>query len=166
MIARRRFVALALGVATMALAFPRPTRAQGDAGGKLNVEILVLYARKDPAGGHVDPQVPKIPQLSQPPFSDFNTYSFVDRQTLALDMAKASDPWKGRPTATYALVTGKSLDVVLLGDRTDKRFKMGAVLGRDAADRVRWIAPAGEPFFIGGQSYKDGILVIGITIRP
>ncbi len=163
MLGRRRFVALALGVVTMALSLPRVTSAES---GKLHVEILVLYAKKDPAGGHMDPQVPKIPQLSQPPFSDFNTYSFVDKQTLALDTPRATDPWKGKPTATYALVTGKSLEVVLLEDKTDKRFKMGALIGQDAADRVRWVAPAGEPFFIGGQSYKDGILVIGITLRP
>ena len=163
MIARRRFVALAVGVAAMAWSLPRVTSAQG---GKLHVEILVLYARKDPGGGHVDPQVPKLAQLEQAPFNEFNSYAFVDRKTLSLDAPKATDPWKGKPTATYALATGKSLDVVLLEDRTDKRFKMGAVIGQDAADRVRWIAPPNEPFFIAGQSYKDGMLVIGITLKP
>jgi hypothetical protein len=163
MIARRRFVALAVGISALAWSFPRETRAQG---GQPHVEILVLYAKKDPAGGHVDPQVPKIPQLSQPPFNGYNSYAFVDRKTLALDAPKGADPWKGKPSATYALVTGKSLGIALIEQRADKRFDLGVILGQDAADRVRWVAPPNEPFFIAGQSYKDGILVIGITLRP
>jgi len=163
MIARRRFVVLALAVAASAWSLPRETQAQG---GKPHVEILVLYARKDPSGGHVDPQVPKLAQLAQAPFNEFNSYTFVDRKTLALDTPKVAEPWQGKPSATYALVTGKSLDVTLLQERDDKRFKLGAVIGQDAADRVRWIAPPNEPFFIAGQSYKDGILVIGITLKP
>ena len=63
-------------------------------------------------------------------------------------------------------MTGKSLDVALLDQRPDKRLGMAGALGKDSPDRVRWTAPAGEPFFIAGQSYKDGILVIGITLRP
>jgi len=163
MIARRRFVALAVALATSAVSLPRVTEAQG---GKPHVEILVLYAKKDPAGAHVDPQVPKIPQLSQPPFNAYNSFAFVDRKTLALDALKAVDPWKGKPSATYALVTGKSLEVALLDQRPDKRFEMAAALGKDSPDRLRWTAPGDEPFYIAGQSYKDGILVIGITLRP
>ena len=163
MIARRRFVTLAVGIAATAWSWPRETRAQGS---NPHVEILVLFAKKDPGGGHVDPQVPKIPQLSQAPFNAFNSYAFVDRKTLGLDTPKPLDPWKGKPSTSYALVTGKSLDVALLDQRPDKRFEMAAALGKDSPDRVRWTAPAGEPFFIAGQSYKDGILVIGITLRP
>jgi hypothetical protein len=165
MIHRRRFVALTASAlaAASSLSLPCPTWAQGT---RPHVEILVLYAKKDAGGGHVDPAVPKLPQLSQAPFNAYNTFELVDRRTFAFGTLKPSDPWQGKPSATYQLVTGKSLDVVLLEQRGDGRYAMGAVLGKEAADKVRWAAPVNEAFFIAGQSYKDGILVIGITLRP
>jgi hypothetical protein len=163
MLTRRGFSLFALGAPlALALAFPRDSRAQGPAPG---VEILVLYAKKDPKGGTVDPRVPKIPQLAREPFNQFNSYAFVDKQTLKLDQLKGSDPWKGKPSATYALPNGKPIQVVLLERLAGARFQMGAAIGSDSPDVVRWDAPLAEPFFIAGQSYKDGILVIGISLR-
>jgi hypothetical protein len=162
---RRRFALLAAsGLAVAAsLPFPRVTRAQGT---RPHLEILVLSARKDAHGGHVDPAVPKLPQLSQPPFNAYNTFELVDRRTLAFGAAKTSEPWLGKPSASFQRVTGKSLDVVLLDQREGGRYEMGAVLGKDTVDKLRWAAPMNESFFIAGQSYKDGILVIGITLVP
>jgi len=162
MLTRRRTLALALALPASLAAFSRDLHAQGP---KPRVEIIVLHARQDPKGGHVGPGVPNLPQLSQPPFSAYNTFTFVGQTTLTLDQAKPDDPWKGKPSATYALVTGKPLQIALLDHLPDKRFHIGATIGKDAPDVVRWDAPAGEPVFIAGQSYQDGILVIGITLR-
>jgi hypothetical protein len=163
MLTRRGFSLLALGAPlAIALTVPRDSRAQGSTP---SVEILVLYARKDPKGGAVDPRVPKIPQLSREPFNQFNAYAFVDKQTLKLDQMKGADPWKGKPSATYALPNGKPIQVVLLERLPGARFQMGAAIGADSPDVVRWDAPVSEPFFIAGQSYKDGILVLGISLR-
>jgi hypothetical protein len=165
MLTRRTFALSALLIPALTVTAPSsPARAQGQ-GSATSIEILVLFARKDPKGGAVDPRVPKIPQLSQAPFSDYNSYAFLDDKTLKLDAPKGADPWKGKPSATYALATGKPLTVALLEQGTDKRFQMGGAIGKETPDVVRWTAPAGEPFFIAGQRYKDGILVIGITIR-
>jgi hypothetical protein len=164
MLTRRHFSLLALGIpAALALAIPSETLAQAP---NPRVEILVLSAKKDPKGPHIDPRVPRIPQLSSPPFSEFNTYSFLDSQTLKLAQPKPADPWKGKPSATYALANGKALEIALLDQLAGKRFQMGLALGKDTPDVVRWNAPAGEPFFVAGPSYKDGILVIGLTFRP
>jgi hypothetical protein len=133
------------------------------------VEIIVLYARKDPnvRGGapSLGPGVPRLPQLSEAPFSAYNTFAFVGQTTLKLDVAKPGDPWKGKPSGTYALVPGKPMTVALLDALPDKRFHMGAAIGAESTDVVRWDAPRGEPVFIAGHSYKDGILVVGITLR-
>jgi hypothetical protein len=162
MLSRREFVGVAAGVtAALALGAARTARAQPN----LRVEILVLHARKDPSGPHRDARVPQIPQLLRPPFNEYNSYSFVDDVTLKLDLPKAADPWKGKPSARYALVTGKAMEVAVIDLLPDRRYQLGVALGKDASDVVRYSAPLGEPFFLGGQGYKDGILVIGITLR-
>jgi hypothetical protein len=160
MIGRRTLAQLAIGVGAVALS--GELYAQG---AKPRVEVIVLHAKQDPKGGRMGPGVPNLPQLSQPPFNAYNTFTFVGQTTLSLDQPKPDDPWKGKPSATYALVTGKPLQVALIEQLPDKRFHIGAAIGKDAPDIVRWDAPAGEPVFIAGQSYKDGILVIGITLR-
>jgi hypothetical protein len=142
---------------------------------KPRVEIIVLYATKDPGAKgspntpapapKLGPGVPKLAQLSQPPFNAYSSFAFVGQTTLTLDVPKAGDPWKGKPSATYPLVTGKPLQVALLDQLPDKRFHMGATIGTDAPDVLRWDAPGNEPVFVAGQSYKEGILVIGITLR-
>jgi hypothetical protein len=173
---------LALPAALAALSFTSPSRAQGapakpeesrPAPAKPRVEIIVLYATKDPGGGakgpatapRLGPGVPKLGQLSQPPFNAYSAFTFVGQTTLTLDVPKPGDPWKGKPSATYPLVTGKQLQIALLDQLPDKRFHMGATIGTDAPDVLRWDAPGNEPVFVAGQSYKDGILVIGITLR-
>ena len=93
-----------------------------------------------------------------------NAFVQVDAD-LTLEQAKPDDPWKGRPSATYALANGKPLQIAMIEQLPDKRFHMGATIGKDAPDVVRWDAPRNEPVFIAGQSYKDGILVIGITLH-
>jgi hypothetical protein len=162
---------LAIPAAFAALRFAPTAQAEGTAAAKPRVEIIVLYATKDsgpkgtPSAQKLGPGVPKLAQLSQPPFNAYSSFSFVGQTTLTLDVPKAGDPWKGKPSATYPLVTGKPLQVALLDQLPDKRFHMGATIGTDAPDVLRWDAPGNEPVFVAGQSYKDGILVIGITLR-
>jgi len=160
MFMRRRFFALSIAVILGGLALQ--ARAQGP---KPRVEILVLYAKQDPKGGHMGPGVPQLPQLSQPPFNAYNAFALESQATLTLDQSKPDDPWKGRPSATYALVNGKPLRIAMIEQLPDKRFHMGATIGKDAPDVVRWDAPRNQPVFIAGQSYKDGILVIGLTLH-
>jgi hypothetical protein len=135
---------------------------------KPRVEIVVLYAKNDPKAGpgdHMGPGVPRLPQLTQAPFNAYNTFALVGQTTLSLDQPKPDDPWKGSPSATYPLANGKPLRIAMIEQLADKRFHMGATIGKDAPDVVRWDAPRDEPVFIAGQSYKDGILVIGLTLR-
>jgi len=163
MLSRRDFTRVTVGItAALALGVARTARAQGP---NLRLQILVLHARKDPKGPHVDPRVPRLPQLARAPFNEFNSYAFLDDVTLKLDVPKAADPWKGKPSARYALVTGKAMEVAVIEHLPDRRYQLGVAIGQDASDVVRYSAPLGEPFFLAGQGYKDGILVIGMTLR-
>jgi hypothetical protein len=166
---RRRFTVLALGAtgALAAIAFPRTLQAEA---GKPKVEIMVLHATQDPKGAHIDPQVAKMPQLTQPPFSAYNSYALLDKKVLPLDAMKTAEPWKGKPSAPYTLVNGRILQVTLIESLADKRFQVGAEINQPGGQAFLKLlevkAAANEPFFVAGQSYKDGILVIGITMKP
>ena len=178
MLTRRRVLAvtlaqLAIPAALAAFSLESHSRAEGARaeGAKPRVEIMVLYATKDPGAKgpatapRLGPGVPKLAQLAQPPFNAYSAFTFVGQTTLTLDVPKPVDPWKGKPSASYPLVTGKQLQVALLDQLPDKRFHMGATIGTDSPDVLRWDAPGNEPVFVAGQSYKEGILVIGITLR-
>ena len=171
-ISRRRAVALALqlGVAAGVLALCSAPRTLQAEPGKPRVEIMVLHATQDPKGGHIDPQVAKMPQLTQPPFSAYNSYALIDQKVLPLDQTKASEPWKGKPSAPYTLVNGRVLQVTMIDALPDRRFQVGAEInqpgGQSFLKLLEVKAAANEPFFVAGQSYKGGILVIGITIKP
>ncbi len=166
-ITRRRFgevgVALA-GVLAATLAVPRTTYAER-AASEPRVEIIVLYAKNDPKGPHRGRGVPDLPQLSLAPFNAYNAFELVGKTVLMLDHPKEVPPWQGKASGTYGLPNGKPLEIALVKQRADGRYHMGAAIGKESPDVVRWNTPAGEPVFIAGQSYKDGILVIGITLR-
>lgn len=171
-VSRRRFAALAFGVAAALAvgAFAPATGAQSGGAAKPKVEIMVLHATQDPKGGHIDPQVAKMPQLTQPPFSAYNSYALLDKKVLPLDASKTVDPWKGKPTVPYNLVNGRVLQVTLIDQQADKRYQVGAEINQPGGATFLKLlevkAAANEPFFVAGQSYNGGILVIGITVRP
>ena len=168
---RRRFAVLALGAAAaLAVLGVAPPIAAGDSAAKPKIEIMVLHAKQDPKGGHIDPQVAKMPQLTQPPFSAYNSYTLLDKKVLSLDAVKTADPWKGKPTVPYTLVNGRVLQITVIDQLADKRYQVGAEInqpgGASFLKLLEVKAAANEPFFVAGQSYNGGILVIGITVRP
>ena len=169
LLSRRRFAALALGAAAALTigAFAPKIDAQG---GKPKIEIMVLHATQDPKGGHIDPQVAKMPQLTQPPFSAYNSYALLDKKLLPAELMKTADPWKGKPTVPYTLVNGRVLQVTVIDQLADKRYQVGAEINQPGGQAFLKLlevkASPNEPFFVAGQSYNGGILVIGITVRP
>jgi hypothetical protein len=168
-VSRRRFAALALSAAGALAVLTAVPRVSAQAGAP-KVEIMVLHATQDPKGGHIDPQVAKMPQLTQPPFSAYNSYALIDKKVVPLDVAKAADPGKGKPSAPYTLVNGRVLQITLLDQLPDKRYHVAAEINQPGGQAFLKLlevkAAANEPFFVAGQSYKNGILVIGITVRP
>jgi hypothetical protein len=162
-LARRRFTALAV-VGTLGLAMGLLTsdaklaRAQG---GAPKVEIMVLHATQSAGAGSIDPQIGDLPQLKRPPFSSYNTYKLLDRKPLGLE--------KGKPI-TYVMPNKRVLQVTLQDVTSDGRFKIAAAIndpnGGAFLKLLEVTAAANETFFVAGQSYNGGILVIGFTVRP
>ena len=126
---------------------------------KVTADVLVIHASTTDAKT-VDPRIAKMSQLSRPPFSAFNTFKVLDQKAVVLE--------KGRPSG-LAVVNGQTLQLKLVEVTQDKRFHVSAGLTNSAGQAVlRTLevrAAPEEPFFVAGQSYEGGTLVIAITLK-
>ncbi len=129
------------------------------------VEIVILHATNDGTG--IDPKIGKMPALAQPPFSSYNSYKLLDRVKLPLGKGKSS---------TTKLPTGRDL-MVALKDIVEpkkkgepRRYVVTASIqkpdGNTFLPLLEVNAKPGEPFFVAGQTYKGGTVVIGIKVNP
>jgi hypothetical protein len=125
-----------------------------------NAEILVIHATKEAGKGWIDERI-QLPHLSKKPFSDYNTFKVVDKRVLPLQ--------KGTP-ASYALPTGRTLRVTLKDVTKDKRYAVDSAIDQPGKEEylklLEVVAAPNEPFFVGGQSYRGGTLILAITMRP
>jgi len=131
----------------------------------ISAEIVILHATNDNTG--IDPKIGKMPELSKPPFSSYNSYKLLDRENHSLSKGKS---------ATIKLPTGRDLmgswkDVIQPQKKGEpQRFVMTASIqkadGNTFLPLLEVNAKAGETFFVAGQNYKGGSLVIGIKVNP
>lgn len=131
----------------------------------VSADFLVLHGTNDGTG--IDAKIGKMPELTKPPFSAYNSYKLLERSTSSSTKSKAS---------TTKLPNGATLKVSLKDviepqkKGEAKRFVMSASIqkpgGKDFLPLLEVNAKAGETFFVAGQNYKGGILVIGIKVNP
>ncbi len=168
---RPLFLAIPVTIAIALSANSFDARAEGSAAPRqaaaaaMSAEVIILHATNDGSG--IDQKIGKMPALSQPPFSSYNSYKLLERVTLPLAKGKSS---------TTKLPTGRELMVALKdvveAKRKDeqKRFVVTASIqkpdGNSFLPLLEVSAKAGEPFFVAGQNYKGGTLVIGIRVNP
>ncbi len=163
-------VATALGVAlTTTMLDARADEAGASSAqavpASVSAEVIILHATNDGTG--IDPKIGKMPALSQPPFSSYNSYKLLERVKLPLSKGKSS---------TTKLPTGRDLMVSLKDVLAAKkkgeavRYVVTASIqkpdGNSFLPLLEVNAKAGEPFFVAGQKYKGGILVIGVKVSP
>ena len=142
-----------------------PAAPQQAAAAATSAEVIILHATNDGSG--IDPKIGKMPALGQPPFSSYNSYKLLERVTLPLSKGKSSTT--KLPTGRDLMVTLK--DVVEPKKKDEpKRFVVTASIqkpdGNSFLPLLEVSAKAGEPFFVAGQNYKGGSLVIGIKVNP
>ncbi|MCU0693044.1 MAG: hypothetical protein MUF54_16745 [Polyangiaceae bacterium] len=143
------------------------TGLAADAGARKPVEIpgevMVLHATNTDGG--IDPDLQRLPQLRKPPFSAYNTYRLVSRHAVVLGTA--------RPDSTTTLPNGRVLKTTLKAVLPDARYRVAASISRPKSDKddegsflplLEVTARKGETFFVAGQSYRGGILVVGIRV--
>ena len=127
-----------------------------DASQSTPTEVMVLHATQT-ASPSVDPRIGKMPQLAKPPFSSFNTYKLLDKKTLGVEKSKPS---------SYSLPNGRTLQVSV--EPAGGAFKVSASISQERGDFKKLFevtAAKGEPFFVAGQSFEGGKLVIALTVK-
>ena len=128
-----------------------------------HAEIIVLHATNDKKG--IDPKIGKLPELAKPPFSSYDSYKLLDRADI--DLAKGQADRRKLPDDGQLVVTLN--EITQPAKRGDPlRYGVGASIqkpgGKTFLPGVTVSAKKGEIFFVAGQTYKKGILVIGIRI--
>jgi hypothetical protein len=153
--------ALALGVALPTARADAPKAGAVTAVKLINADVMIMLATQVDGGSFIDPLIGTMPQLSKPPFSAYNSYRLLDRKTLPLEPGKA---------ASYKLVNDRVLQVTYIEQTPDRRHHVSAAInqpgGKAFLKLLEVKAAPNETFFVGGQSFKGGSLVLAITMRP
>ncbi len=150
-------VAFVFALVAFALALTSDARA----GNQATLDVMVLHATQTPGVGSIGPGIGNMPQLQQPPFSAWNTYRLLAKQSLTLQ--------KGTPM-TYTLPNGRILQITL-NDVTmpGPRFKIEAAINQPGGGPylklLQVTAPANQTFFVAGQQYQGGMIIIGFTLH-
>jgi hypothetical protein len=131
----------------------------------VNMEVIVLHATNDGTG--IDAKIGKIPELSKPPFSSYNSYKLLDRPKISVEKGKQQ---------TVKLPNGRDMAVALKDIIAPKkkddvtRYVVSTSIQKPGGNTFLPLlevnAKAGEWFFVAGQTYKGGILVIGVKVIP
>jgi len=131
---------------------------QAPAKTSVDIEVLVLHATNRDAGASIDPSIGNLPALKLPPFSAYNTYTLISRLPFAV--AKTAP-------ITTTLPNTRTLKVAYSGP-DGARHKIATSInepgGTTFMPLLEVTVPLKETFFVAGQSYQGGILVIGITV--
>jgi len=158
---------LALAAGALVVALPSSLAwGDGTAGARgpammvVNAEIMVLHATETPGAGSIDPAIGNLPQLRKPPMSAFNTYRLLDKRTIPIEMGRS---------ATYTIANGRVLQVSFVEPTADHGFHVRAAINQPGGNAylklLELTAKANEPFFVAGQLYNGGTLILAITLR-
>jgi hypothetical protein len=143
-------IAPALLTAALAAA---PVRADD---GKVSGEVIVVLAKE--AEGEYDPKLKQMPALQKPPFNSFKSMKVLSTTQVELAVDK---------TPTVELPNGRSLQLKLLERMPDGRHKVQVSINKGGKQDylpLLTVIASGEPFFVAGQSYEGGTLVIGVKV--
>ena len=125
--------------------------------------VLMLHGTNDGSG--IDPKIGKMSELGAPPFSSYNSYKLLDRAGLSL--GKGSATTTKLPNGRVLMVTLK--DVVLPKQKGEpKKYVLSASIespaGKTFLPLVEVSTPSNAWIVLAGQSYKGGMLAIGIKV--
>lgn len=131
------------------------------AGAPPKLDVMVLHGLKG-AAPSIDPAIVAEDgdqrirrKLGEAPLSAYNIYNVLARKELPLVL--------GSPV-TMALPNERKLVTTFVGELGKGRFKLSSTIVREDGSpflkNLDVAASAREPVIVGGQSYKDGTLVL------
>lgn len=134
-------------------------RSDRQANASVPAEVLVVLAKEEQ--GQIDPQLKKLTALRRPPFNSFRSMKILSRPKVTLVPGK---------DALVSLPNGRRVKLTLLRVMPDGRYKVRAAINRpdksDYLPLLQVVASAGDPFFVAGQAYQGGTLVVGVIVDP
>ena len=134
---------------------------QGERGdkkdGAMLGEVLVLLATGEE--GSVDPSLGKLRALKHAPFNEYKTIKLLSKNTVTLPMDQPVE---------VDLPKRRKLVLRLVAKLPDGRAKVQLSISRanqkDYLPLLHVISSADEPFFVAGQKFEGGTLVIGVRV--
>lgn len=124
-------------------------------------EVLVILAGDEE--GPIDPDLSTVKALQVKPFNGYKSFKILSRSPLALVPNQAEE---------IGLPAARKLRITLLEKRKDGRFKVQVSINRpnktDYLPLLEVAASPGERFFVAGQKYQGGTILIGVRVgdRP
>jgi len=153
---RRMHLALVAALVVASAPLPWPTLALAQGPG-IPARVTVVLAKEE--AGAVDPSLRSMSALSRPPFSAYRSMAVLSRQQLNLH---TSQP------VNVDLPNGRRLQVELQRVMPDGRFRVRVSINRpghqDYLPLLTVVAAPGDPFFVAGQGYSGGTLIIGVEL--
>ncbi len=124
----------------------------------VDAQVTVILARE--VAGVIDPRLERMVALRQPPFNGFHSMDVYSEHQVTLALGVPS---------TIDLPNGRVLQLVLEEITPDGRSHLRVSINRrsqaDYLPVLEVAAPPGDPFFVAGQNFQGGTLVIGVQIR-
>jgi hypothetical protein len=119
-------------------------------------EVIVILAGSE---GTIDPSLGNIKALKQPPFDSFKSLKVLSRSNITL---------KGSEAVTVELPNGRRMQIAVIERMPDGRAKVQVSINKpnqkDYLPKLQVVASPGEPFFVAGQKFQGGTLVIGVRV--
>jgi hypothetical protein len=152
-------IARALLVATFTLGLSLTTTALADEASKpVAGNVLVVLAKQE--AGEIDAKLKSVKALQKAPFNAFKSMKVLSTTKVQIDDDKP---------ATVKLPNGRTLQIKLVERMKDGRHKVQVAINREKAKDylpLLTVIASKEPFFVAGQKYEGGTLVIGVSIGP
>ena len=123
----------------------------------VKTQVLVVLASTE--GSVVDPALKKIEALQKAPFNSFSSMKILEKPVLRPDVGKPAE---------LKLPNGRTMQVAVIEVLKDARYRLKVSINKpntsDYLPGMEVIASPGEPFFVAGQKYEGGTLVIGVQV--
>ncbi len=120
-------------------------------------EVLVILASE--RVGEIDPALATMQALRQPPFSAYHTMQLLARPGIRLVVGEPQN---------VPLPNGRVLQLMLESVTPEGRYRVRVSINRpeqqDYLPLVEIVAPPGDPFFLAGQNFMGGTLVLGVRL--
>lgn len=118
-------------------------------------EVLVVLGSNEGSGS--DPALEKLEALRKPPFDSFTKKTLLKRVALELALGGEDE---------IELPNGRKLRLSWVERTKEGRLRLKLSINkpgqRDYLPLMTVVAAPGDPFFVAGQKYEGGTLIIGV----